>query len=187
MTKAEQVRPVSWRLKVLQDAAEGEPPVARPAATSASRKAFYEWRKRYAALGAAGVGDRRRCPPARPTPRPRSGQQDSLPAPELPPGPSRIAGYLLRFHQQKIAVSTVHRLLRRHGLNRLRPIGSTGRTASVGSAMRSGCWGFQATPSSRGPSQTAWWTLIHQGGLTRGVSSSARRTAGIAIRTPIRQ
>lgn len=66
MTKAEQVRPVSWRLKVLQHAGEGEPRVARPAATSASRKTFYEWRKRYAALGAAGVGDRRRVPPLAP-------------------------------------------------------------------------------------------------------------------------
>jgi hypothetical protein len=186
MTKAEQVRPVSWRLKVLQHAGDGEPRVARPAATSASRKTFYEWRKRYRRSEPPASAMDGGVAPARPTPRPRSGQQDSLPAPELPLGPSRIAGYFLRFHQQKIAVSTVHRLLRRHGLNRLRPIGSTRRTASVGNAVRSGCWGFQATPSSRGPSQTAWWTLIHQGGLTRGVSSSARRTAGIAIRTPIR-
>ena len=34
-------------------------------------------------------------------------------------GPSRIAAYLKRFHQLSVACSTVHRILIRHGMNRL--------------------------------------------------------------------
>jgi hypothetical protein len=34
-------------------------------------------------------------------------------------GPGRIRAYLRRFHQIRIACSTVHRVLTRHGLNRL--------------------------------------------------------------------
>ena len=34
-------------------------------------------------------------------------------------GPGKIADYLKRFHQQSLAVSSVHRILARHGLNRL--------------------------------------------------------------------
>jgi transposase InsO family protein len=34
-------------------------------------------------------------------------------------GPGRIADYLRRFHQQSLAVSSVHRILVRHGMNRL--------------------------------------------------------------------
>ena len=34
-------------------------------------------------------------------------------------GPGRIADYLKRFHQRSLAVSSVHRILVRHGLNRL--------------------------------------------------------------------
>jgi hypothetical protein len=34
-------------------------------------------------------------------------------------GPGRIAAYLARFHRQVVAASSVHRILVRHGLNRL--------------------------------------------------------------------
>ena len=34
-------------------------------------------------------------------------------------GPGKIADYLRRFHQQSLAVSSVHRILLRHGMNRL--------------------------------------------------------------------
>jgi hypothetical protein len=34
-------------------------------------------------------------------------------------GPGKIADYLKRFHQCSLAVSSVHRILLRHGLNRL--------------------------------------------------------------------
>lgn len=34
-------------------------------------------------------------------------------------GPGKIADYLKRFHQQTLAVSSVHRILLRHGMNRL--------------------------------------------------------------------
>jgi hypothetical protein len=34
-------------------------------------------------------------------------------------GPGKIADYLKRFHQLALAVSSVHRILVRHGMNRL--------------------------------------------------------------------
>jgi hypothetical protein len=34
-------------------------------------------------------------------------------------GPGKIADYLKRFHQLSLAVSSVHRILVRHGMNRL--------------------------------------------------------------------
>jgi hypothetical protein len=34
-------------------------------------------------------------------------------------GPGKIADYLKRFHQLSVAVSSVHRILVRHGMNRL--------------------------------------------------------------------
>jgi transposase-like protein len=60
MTKAKQVRLVSWRLKV-RDAAQGERRVARTCRRfGISRKTFYKWKKRYDTLGLAGIGDRTR-------------------------------------------------------------------------------------------------------------------------------
>jgi transposase-like protein len=63
MTKAKQVRLVSWRLKVLQHATEGERRVAQTCRRfGISRKTFYRWKKRYETLGPTGVGDRWRRP-----------------------------------------------------------------------------------------------------------------------------
>ena len=112
MTKAEQTRLVSWRMKILQHAGAGERRVAHTCRYfGISRKTFYKWRKRYEAHGEAGVCDR----PRRPARSPRAT------APEVVSkilylrqhyhfGPSRIADYLKRFHQHPIAVSSVHRI-----------------------------------------------------------------------------
>jgi hypothetical protein len=47
------------------------------------------------------------------------GEQDSVFASDLPFRPGKIADYLQRFHQLTLAVSSVHRVLVRHGMNRL--------------------------------------------------------------------
>ena len=63
MTKADQVRLVSWRMKVLQRAASGPRQVAATCRHfGISRKTFYKGKHRFAAHGAAGVGDRARRP-----------------------------------------------------------------------------------------------------------------------------
>jgi transposase InsO family protein len=121
MTKTEQVRLVSWRLKVLQHANEGDRRVAQTCRHfGISRKTFYKWRKRFEALGAAGVCDR----PRRPLRSPRATLPEVVSKilylrQHYHFGPSRIAAYLKRFHRQTIAVSSVHRILQRHGLNHL--------------------------------------------------------------------
>jgi transposase-like protein len=59
MTKAEQARVMAWRLRILQWA-EGEPrQIARTCRHfGISRTAFYRWKRRFDALGEAGLADR---------------------------------------------------------------------------------------------------------------------------------
>lgn len=121
MTKAEQTRLRAWRFKVLQQAGEGSRNVARTCRHfGISRQAFYRWKRRFEEHAEAGLCDRPRTPHR--SPRATS--------PEIVSkilylrqnyhfGPSRIAAYLKRFHQLSVAVSSVHRILVRHGLNRL--------------------------------------------------------------------
>jgi transposase len=115
MTKTEQTRLLSWRLRVLRQAgAEGN--VARTCRHfGISRKSFYNWKKRYAAYGDAGLCD---CPRTRQR-SPRATPPDVVSKLHYHFGPSRISDYLKRFHQLTLAGSSVHRILVRHGLNRL--------------------------------------------------------------------
>jgi transposase InsO family protein len=120
MTKGEQARLTAWRLKVLQQAAD-EQNVARVCRRfGISRKSFYKWKRRHVEYGDAGLCDRARTPQRSPR----------ATAPEVVSkilylrqhyhfGPSRIAAYVRRFHQIAIAGSSVHRILVRHGMNRL--------------------------------------------------------------------
>jgi transposase InsO family protein len=121
MTKAEQTRLTAWRFKVLNRAEASTQTVARTCRHfGISRRTFYKWKKRYEMHGAAGLCDRPRTPHR----SPRST------APEVISkilylrqhyhfGPRRIADYLKRFHNQSIAASSVHRILGRHGVQRL--------------------------------------------------------------------
>ena len=120
MNKTEQ-QLAGWRLKVLQRAAAGSRNVARTCRHfGVSRKTFYEWKRRHAEHGDAGLCDRPRRPHRSPGATPAEGhQQNPLLARDLPFGPGRIADYLQRFHRLSIATSSVHRILGRHGLNRL--------------------------------------------------------------------
>lgn len=121
MTKAEQTRLSSWRLKVLQRAAASSRSVARTCRHfGISRKAFYKWKKRFDEHGPAGLGDRPRAPHRSPRATPREVISKMLYLRQnYHFGPAKIADYLQRFHQLSVARSSVHRILARHGMNRL--------------------------------------------------------------------
>jgi len=121
MTKAEQARQVTWRLKILQHAGDGKRQVAQTCRYfGISRKTFYKWQKRYEAHGAAGLSDQS----SRPDRSPKAFSTEIVSKvlylrQTYHFGPGRIADYLRRFHGLVVAVSSVHRILVRHGLNRL--------------------------------------------------------------------
>ncbi len=121
MTKAEQARVTAWRLRILQWA-EGEPrQVARTCRHfGISRTAFYRWKRRFDALGEAGLADRPRTPHRSPRATPRAVVSKILYLrQQYHFGAGRIADYLKRFHQVAIARSSVHRILDKHGMGRL--------------------------------------------------------------------
>src|SRR5688500_11490882 len=120
MTKGEQARLTAWRWKVLQQAAD-ELNVARVCRHfGISRKSFYKWRRRHADHGDAGLCDRPRTPRRSPGATPREVVSKILYLRQhYHFGPARISAYLKRFHEIEIAGSSVHRILTRHGINRL--------------------------------------------------------------------
>jgi transposase InsO family protein len=85
-----------------------------------SRKSFYKWKRRHAEHNDAGLCDRPRTPHR----SPRATARDVISKilylrQHYHFGAGRIAAYLQRFHQIAIARSSVHRILRRHGMPRL--------------------------------------------------------------------
>ena len=121
MTKIEQTRLKTWRLKVLQYAAKRPRNVARTCRHfGITRRAFYKWKQRYEAHGEAGLYDRSRTPRHSPRATPREVVSKILYLRQhYHFGPARIAAYLKRFHRLTVAPSSVHRLLCKHGMNRL--------------------------------------------------------------------
>lgn len=121
MTKGEQARLWAWRLRVIKEADTETRNVARTCRYfGISRQAFYRWKRRYEAHGEAGLWDRPKRPHRSPTALPREVVSKILYLRQhYHFGPSRIADYLKRFHQLAVAVSSVHRTLKRHGMNRL--------------------------------------------------------------------
>ena len=121
MTKTEQIRLKTWRLKVLQYAAERPRNVARTCRHfGISRRAFYKWKQRYDAYGEVGLYDRSRTPRHSPRATPREVVSKILYLRQhYHFGPARIAAYLQRFHGLSVAPSSVHRILGRHGMSRL--------------------------------------------------------------------
>jgi transposase InsO family protein len=121
MTNAEQTRLTSWRLKLLQRATADSRNVARTCRHfGISRKTFYKWKRRFDEHGAAGLGDQPRTPHRSPRATPREVVSKILYLREnYHFGPARIADYLHRFHRLSIVSSSVHRILERHGMNRL--------------------------------------------------------------------
>ena len=121
MTKAQQARLVAWRLKILKWA-EGEPrQVARTCRHfGISRTAYYRWKRRFDELGEAGLTDRPRTPHRSPRATALAVVRKILYLRQhYHFGAGRISAYLQRFHEVKIAHSTVHRILDKHGMGRL--------------------------------------------------------------------
>jgi len=112
---------MAWRFKILQRAAEASRNVASTCRHfGISRKTFYKWKRRHGEHGAAGLCDRPRTPHR----SPRATQPEVVSKilylrQHYHFGPGMIADYLKRFHTVTIATSSVHRILQKHGMNRL--------------------------------------------------------------------
>jgi transposase len=121
MTKAEHVRLVAWRSKILQHAAAESRTVAQTCRHfGISRKTYYKWAHRHRTHGDVGLCDRARVPQRSPRATPPEVVSELLYLRQhYHFGAGRIADYLRRFHQVAIARSTVHRLLGKHGVGRL--------------------------------------------------------------------
>jgi transposase InsO family protein len=120
MTKADQIRVQAWRFKMLQRAAATGNVARTCRHFGLSRKTFYKWKRRFDAHGQAGLGDRSRTPHRSPRSTPPDVVSKILYLRQRYHfGPGKIAGYLQRFHAVRIATASVHRLLQKHGMNRL--------------------------------------------------------------------
>src|SRR6185295_11459382 len=85
-----------------------------------SRKSVYKWKRRHTDHGDAGLCDRPRTPQRSPRATAREVVSKILYLRQhYHFGSGRIAAYLHRFHQIAIAVSSVHRIMTRHGMPRL--------------------------------------------------------------------
>jgi transposase InsO family protein len=83
-------------------------------------RAFYRWKRRFDAHGEAGLWDGSTRPHRSPTAFSSEIISKILYLRQhYHFGPGRIADYLRRFHQLSVAVSSVHRVLLRHDMNRL--------------------------------------------------------------------
>jgi transposase InsO family protein len=121
MTRAEHTRLVAWRLRLLREASDASRNVASTCRRfGVSRKTFYKWRRRQVEHGDSGLCNRSHAPQH----SPRATHRDIVSKilylrQRYHFGPGKIADYLRRFHAVTIAGSSVHRLLKRHGMNRL--------------------------------------------------------------------
>ena len=120
MTKADQVRLQAWRFRLLQWAA-GTGNVSRTCRHfGLSRKTFYKWKARFDADGQAALGDRSHAAHRSPRATPPDVVSKILYLRQRYHfGPGKIGDYLHRFHAVTIATATVHRVLQKHGMNRL--------------------------------------------------------------------
>ena len=121
MTNAERRRLVAWRFKVLQQATGVPRNVARTCRHfGISRKTFYKWKQRFDDHREAGLCDRPRLPHQFPRATPSDVISKIVYLRQTYHfGPRRIRDYLNRFHQVTVATSTVHRILGKHGMQRL--------------------------------------------------------------------
>jgi transposase len=85
-----------------------------------SRTTFYKWKARFDADGQAALGDRSRASHHSPRATPPDVVSKILYLRQRYHfGPGKIADYLHRFHGVTIAIASVHRVLQKHGMNRL--------------------------------------------------------------------
>jgi transposase InsO family protein len=120
MDTSQQRRLVHWRTKILHHAADSQNVALTCRHFGISRNTFYKWRARYQKHGEAGLCDRPRTPNHCPRATAREVIAKILYLRQnYHFGPRRISDYLTRYHDVAIATSSVHRILVRHGLNRL--------------------------------------------------------------------
>jgi len=121
MNKADAQRQINWRIKIIRHASEETLNVARTCRHfGISRKTFYKWIKRYEAYGNAGLCDQPKTPHKSPIETsPEVVSKILYLRQNYHFGPARIRNYLQRYHNIKIATSTVHRVLQRNNLARL--------------------------------------------------------------------
>lgn len=114
-------RQVKWRVGIIKHACKETGNVAKTCRYfGISRQCFYKWVRRYETHGEAGLSDRSRKPHNSPRATPKEIVSKVLYLRQnYHFGPSRISGYLKRYHKIEIAQSSVHRILERHALNRL--------------------------------------------------------------------
>lgn len=120
MNKSDSNRQVKLRLAIIEHAQEGGNISKTCRYFGISRVYFYKWFKRYQQSGVTGLTDQSK----RPTNSPRQTDPDIIRKviyirEHYHFGASRISYYLIRFHNIKISSSTIHNILKRHGLNRL--------------------------------------------------------------------
>lgn len=120
MDKSLAQRQVKWRSGLLEHASKTGNVSKTCRHFGISRKTFYKWTKRYSEQKDAGLADLPRTPHRIPRATPPEVVSKVIYLREnYHFGPSRISGYLKRYHQIQIAHSTVHRILQSRGLNRL--------------------------------------------------------------------
>lgn len=120
MKKSELVRRMHWRRKILHHAEESGNVSFTYRYYGISRKTFYKWKGRFKEHGEAGLVDRSRAPKKSPNATPMAVVSKVLYLrANYHFGAGRIRGYLERYHQVKVSTGTVHRILVRHGVNRL--------------------------------------------------------------------
>ncbi len=121
MNKNEQQRLVRWRVKVIRHVIEVTQNVSKTCRYfGISRPTFYKWKTRFDAHGETGLCDRTK----RPRKCPHAISKDVVSKilymrQTYHFGPAKISYYLDRYHQIRVAHSSVHRILQRHGMNRL--------------------------------------------------------------------
>jgi transposase InsO family protein len=121
MEKGKFQRQVKLRVGIIKHAFEITQNVAKTCRYfGISRKTFYKWSGRYKQHGDTGLCDRSN----RPHKFPRATSPEVVSKviylrQNYHFGPGKISDYLERYHKIRIAPSSVHRILQRHGLSRL--------------------------------------------------------------------
>ena len=121
MKKNELQRWAKWRIKVIKHALEVTENFSQTCRYfGISRQTFYKWLRRYKIYGETGLCDQSKKPHR--SPKSTSAEVISkilYLRQNYHFGPGKISLYLNRYHKIRIATSSVHRILQRHGLGRL--------------------------------------------------------------------
>jgi transposase len=120
MNKAERLRQINLRTRLIKHTEESGNIAKTCRYFGISRKTYYKWIRRYEELGAAGLSDQSRAPLVSPNQtNPEIVEKVLYLRKSYHFGAGTIAMYLSRYHEISISSSTVHEILKKHGLSRL--------------------------------------------------------------------